>query len=219
MRQVTLNRQSITQQPGLTSYILAISVASTVNVPTEIFVMQRYKKYDNTISDSFVGVCSPAQLEDLNANSPAEGVSYYRASHIEIVSSALQFLEWAYREIVSEVQLLCSDLIALDAFDSASRVVIDADTVTPTPIHDPNAPSYSLNGTVHIANNVNSGVVTGLGLSFVPDAVVLTVEIPEGGLSIYASVLINSITADGFSYDLSATTDNADYRLTYLLTQ
>ena len=177
--------------------------------------MQRFTKFDGTISDTFVAVCSPAQLEDLPANAPEAGSVYYRTSHIQIVSTALEFLEWAYITVVNEVQMLCSDMDALDSFDEVNTITIDSSTVVQSNVVVP----YNLNGSIALANGVDEGTVTGLNLPFVPSQVLLTVMKPEEGYNIFATVIAGSVTTDGFLYELSGETDSTGYTLNYLLVQ
>jgi len=76
-------------------------------------------------------------------------------------------------------------------------------------------PTY--NGSYDLGNEEEGGVVTGLGLPFVPTRVQLTVEIPADGDSIFANPIRGSLSADGFSFQLSGITSNANYRLYYTL--
>jgi hypothetical protein len=70
-------------------------------------------------------------------------------------------------------------------------------------------------GSSIIPINVFAGSVTGLALSFIPSRVLLNVRAITGNLMLFAEV-VGSPTADGFNYNLSATTD-APYILDYAL--
>ena len=72
-------------------------------------------------------------------------------------------------------------------------------------------------GTFAIGNGVDAGSVTGLGLSFTPTSVQLTVRKPSGGLTMFASSVDGTLDTDGFDFDLSGLTDSANYKLDYLL--
>lgn len=74
-----------------------------------------------------------------------------------------------------------------------------------------------LRGTKAIAAGADSVAVTGLGLASVPAQVLVTVRKASGGLNLFASVRGDSITADGFTADLSAAADAATYSLDYLV--
>jgi len=76
-------------------------------------------------------------------------------------------------------------------------------------------PSYS--GSWDIGSTEESGTVTGLALPFTPTKVQLTVEIPADGDSIFANPIRDSLSADGFSFQLSGITPDANYRLYYTL--
>jgi hypothetical protein len=59
--------------------------------------------------------------------------------------------------------------------------------------------------------------VTGLALPSVPAQVLVTVRKVTGGLNLFATVRSDSITAGGFTVDLSAATDAATYQLDFLV--
>lgn len=71
-------------------------------------------------------------------------------------------------------------------------------------------------GTVTLSDGVETGTVTGLNLSFTPNHVFLTVELPAGGLKLFANP-VGAPTTDGFSYILSALPDALTYVLHYNL--
>lgn len=69
--------------------------------------------------------------------------------------------------------------------------------------------------TLDLGSGVDSGTVSGLGLSFTPAQVNAWVIKPSGGLNLTASVVTASITSTGFDFDLSGLTDSAGYVLAY----
>jgi len=72
-------------------------------------------------------------------------------------------------------------------------------------------------GTQAIASGVDSVTLTGLGLPSVPAQVLVTVRKATGGLNLFAVVRDSSITAGGFTVDLSGVTDATTYKLDYLV--
>jgi hypothetical protein len=72
-------------------------------------------------------------------------------------------------------------------------------------------------GTRAIAAGADSVTVTGLGLESAPSQVLVTVRKATGGANLFACVRGDSITANGFTADLSAVTDAATYALDYLV--
>lgn len=74
-------------------------------------------------------------------------------------------------------------------------------------------------GTFTLPNGFNSGAVTGLGLSVAPRIVcVLGVARNTGSLLLnWTPNLSIAYTTDGFHYNLSGNTDQADYLLMYIL--
>ena len=71
-------------------------------------------------------------------------------------------------------------------------------------------------GTQAIASGVDAVTVTGMLLASAPSQVLVTVRKVSGGRNLFATVRDDSITTDGFTADLSATTDGATYKLDYL---
>jgi Major tropism determinant N-terminal domain len=74
-----------------------------------------------------------------------------------------------------------------------------------------------IRGTQAIGAGVNSVAVTGLALASAPAQVLVTMRKATGGLNLFATVRGDSITTDGFTADLSATTDAGTYKLDYLV--
>jgi len=72
-------------------------------------------------------------------------------------------------------------------------------------------------GTQPIASGVDTVTVIGLGLASAPGQVLVTVRKLTDGLNLFATVRDDSITAGGFTVDLSAVTDGATYKLDYLV--
>lgn len=64
-----------------------------------------------------------------------------------------------------------------------------------------------------IANGVDTEVVTGLGLSFVPTRAICTIRRPAGEDMMYANTVTGSFSADGFTFILSGVTTSANYIL------
>lgn len=63
-------------------------------------------------------------------------------------------------------------------------------------------------------------VVSGLGLSSAPAAVVVTVHKPvTGNFNIFGTVVEDTLSTDGFRVELSATPDSADYKLSYIIAE
>ncbi|HEV3270654.1 MAG TPA: hypothetical protein VGZ93_00565 [Candidatus Methylacidiphilales bacterium] len=71
-------------------------------------------------------------------------------------------------------------------------------------------------GTQAIASGADSVTVSGLGLGSAPVQVLVTVRKATGGLNLFATVRGDSITAGGFTADLSGVTDAGTYQLDYL---
>jgi hypothetical protein len=73
-------------------------------------------------------------------------------------------------------------------------------------------------GSATIVNGASSVVIAGMGWSFIPTTVVVTVVIPSGGSNLYATVDSSTISADGFTANLSVAAPTAGYSLSYIAT-
>ena len=74
-----------------------------------------------------------------------------------------------------------------------------------------------IRGTQAIASGADNVTVSGLGLAATPGQVLVSVRKLTGGLNLFATVRDDSVTAGGFTVDLSAATDSATYKLDYLV--
>jgi hypothetical protein len=72
-------------------------------------------------------------------------------------------------------------------------------------------------GTQAIASGADSVSVSGLGLAAAPAQVLVSMRKAAGGQNLFATVRGDSISADGFSVDLSGVTDAGTYLLDYLV--
>jgi hypothetical protein len=75
-----------------------------------------------------------------------------------------------------------------------------------------------ITGSVFIPSGVNTGTVTGLGLSAVPTNILLTVSVPQDGIAMSANPITDTITASQFDYVLSGLTNSGNFILTYEIT-
>ncbi len=81
-------------------------------MPKEVFVKQRLTA--SSADDCFVAVASVAQMEDLPVNSPGADTSYFRTDSVSLVSTNPVVLNTIYTEVLEEIQMLISNLEALD---------------------------------------------------------------------------------------------------------
>lgn len=86
---------------------------------------------------------------------------------------------------------------------------------------DPPAPGGggAQGGTVAIANGASVVTVAGAAWGFVPSGVAVVVLKPVGGSNLFAVVRAATITADGFTADLSAPAPAVGYSLAYVVVQ
>lgn len=79
---------------------------------------------------------------------------------------------------------------------------------------EPSVNPGRISGTVAIPNGSSGETVTGLALADAPATVILTLQVPAGGLAMNC-VLVGAATTDGFTYALGGLTDSANYKLHY----
>jgi hypothetical protein len=81
---------------------------------------------------------------------------------------------------------------------------------------DPSTGSAVTGGTAALTGGTTSKAITGAGFSDVPSAIVVTVVKPLGsGSNLFGTVRADSITADGFTVDLSGPVPGAGYSISY----
>jgi len=83
---------------------------------------------------------------------------------------------------------------------------------------DPAPSGHVLGGTVLVPLGANFVTLAGAAFGFVPDTVAVTVFKPDAaGDNLFATVRAGTVTADGFTADLSAPTSGAGYYLAYVV--
>jgi hypothetical protein len=81
MAKINLLKKSTAFDKDAGSYRMTLEVLSTENITKNVFVKQRLKNFvKNNFYDVFAAVSTPAQLEDLDEDTPSDSSSYYRTS-------------------------------------------------------------------------------------------------------------------------------------------
>ena len=101
---------------------------------------------------------------------------------------------------------------------AAALTVVAAAAVVPpvVPPPDPLPPTAEISGSFPIPNGVSRVVITGLALPSVPMRVFVSVR--KGAavdLTVFASVITETMSVDGFESELSGLTDSDNYTLDY----
>lgn len=89
--------------------------------------------------------------------------------------------------------------------------------VIPDPI-SPTGPAVR-GGIASITSGVSVVTVTGAAFGFVPSGVAVVVLKPNPGSNLFATVRVATITADGFTADLSSSAPASGYSLGYIVNQ
>lgn len=126
--EVTLKREPITgyEIHDVSAYRLRISVESTTNVPKDIFLYQKEPATGLTAAtkDSFVCVCSAADLEQFPVGQPQDGEPpFYRLDWIDVVEEELETVDQIWEDVNSAVRALEIQLADLDRIARYSRAV------------------------------------------------------------------------------------------------
>lgn len=126
-KSIQLRKQSTEALPDISSYKLTVETLNAQNMPDKIFVNQRIRNFaKDTIEDIFVAVCTPAQIEDFDADSPATGTGFFRTNRIELVARTPEMLQDVFDSIVFEVKKLVVDLTDMDRLSNAEIYEITA---------------------------------------------------------------------------------------------
>lgn len=131
MARINLTRKSSSFDKDSGSYKIVLEVVSTENINKHVFIQQRLRDFvKNNFTDVFVAVATPAQIEDFDINSPAQGDSHFRVSKIELLSRNIDYLEEVFQSILRELQDLVDKHEALQALNNDGVYSITANQVT-----------------------------------------------------------------------------------------
>ena len=131
MRTITLTRKAIarnTESPG--SYQLDLSITQATDITTKLFLKQRSTRFDGQVIDDFIGIPTPADLEDYTEDNPAEGTTIYRTNTISLIATDPALLEEAFKTILSELQLLVEQADVLANLPTDKVYTIQAGQIT-----------------------------------------------------------------------------------------
>lgn len=130
MAKINLLRKSTSFDKTNQSYRLTLEITSTESIDKNLFIKQRFRNsIKNNFDDVFVAVATPAQVEELDINSPAPNTSFFRASSIDLVSVNAAYLEEVFSSIVRELQKLVEDNESLNLLNTDGIYEITTDDV------------------------------------------------------------------------------------------
>lgn len=127
MATINLLRKSTVFNKDLNSYRMILEVVSSEDITTKVFVNQRLRtagKY--TFDDVFVAVATPAQIEDLDEDSPNQYTSFYRTDTIDLVSRNADYINEVFDTIVSDLQKLVADTESLNILEADGLYTIQS---------------------------------------------------------------------------------------------
>lgn len=129
MKSVTITRREAkSTRPG--NYRVDLTITSSSNITTFLFVKQRISLVDGTYDDTFVTVASPAQIEDIQQQSPAPGEFFFRDNTISLISSDPTLIQTLTNNILSDVQLTIQQSEDLDVLSSAETITVTDSAIT-----------------------------------------------------------------------------------------
>lgn len=129
-KKISLLRSGVTYDPIRVSYSISLSVVQYEGITNYIFVKQRFRKTKSLdFEDVFVAVASPAQLDDFDVNSPAEGDSHFRTKEITLTTKTLVYLEQVFQQIVVDIQKLVDEFEVKEILDPQGIYEIFSDHV------------------------------------------------------------------------------------------
>jgi hypothetical protein len=114
-KSIQISRRYVDSAKELSSYRLFVEAINAQEMSSKVFIKQRIVNFaKGTTDDIFVGVCTPAQLEDLGEDSPLEGTSYFRANSVDLVATTSEELKSILDSLIFEVKKLTDDLAELE---------------------------------------------------------------------------------------------------------
>ena len=132
MTSITLTQQTA-QSTRPSNYLLNITVTSSNNIDSHIFVKQRIVRADGTFDDTFYTVASPTEMEDLPYSSPNQGNMFFRDSAISLISEDPTLLTDISTHIYSDIQILCQQTDDLSTLSTPETVTINGSSITVSP--------------------------------------------------------------------------------------
>jgi len=135
-KSIQLIRRSTVEVPYISSYKLVVETLNPVGMSGKIFINQRIRNFaKDTFDDTFVAVCTPTQIEDLQEDSPGEGTSYYRTNRIELIARTAESLQTVFDSLVYETKKLVVDLNDLE--NLSDSVIYNVSAVGPVTVVSP----------------------------------------------------------------------------------
>jgi hypothetical protein len=114
-KSIQILKNHTVELPDISSYKLTVQAINPQEMPSKIFIKQRIRNFaKDTFDDTFVAVCTPTQLEDLQEDAPDEGTSYYRTDRIELIARTPEVIQTILDSLLYEVKKLVVDLSDLD---------------------------------------------------------------------------------------------------------
>lgn len=114
-KSIQISRRYVDTNKELSSYRLYVEAINAQEMTSKVFIKQRIVNFSkSTTDDVFVGVCTPAQLEDLGEDSPLGGTSFFRSNNVDLIATTSEELKDTLDSIIFEVKKLVDDLSALD---------------------------------------------------------------------------------------------------------
>ena len=128
-KSIQILKNNTVELPDISSYKLTIQAINPQDMPSKIFINQRVRNFaKSTFDDTFVAVCTPTQLEDLQEDAPDEGTSYYRTDKIELIARTPEVIQTILDSLLYEVKKLVVDLSDLDNLAEPRVYTISADS-------------------------------------------------------------------------------------------
>ena len=114
-KSIQISRRYVDTSKELSSYRLYMEAINAQEMTNKVFIKQRVVNFSKgTTDDIFVGVCTPAQLEDLGEDSPLAGTSFFRSNTVDLIATTSEELKNILDSAIFEVKKLVDDLSALD---------------------------------------------------------------------------------------------------------
>lgn len=132
MAELTLVRKSTRHNTDRQAYALSLEITSSTDIDPAVFVKQRVvsEKNMSQFTDVFVAIATPEQMEALDAYAPGANISYFREPSVVLYFQAPTRMEEVFNSIVSELQVLVSEVEVIENFEGDKAYTISSSGVT-----------------------------------------------------------------------------------------
>jgi len=126
---ITVSRSDATSPTDPGAFRMDISIDSSDNITSYLFVKQRTANAAG-YTDDFVCVATATDIEDYPETAPEETTGYFRDTAVSLISESIDDLNTIFNEMVSLLQTTCKQVDDLQNTSPTSSVTITANSIS-----------------------------------------------------------------------------------------